>query len=113
MTGYIVKHRGAASLVARDFACAAHGPFDALVGRLEEGAQPCPACGASSPMVPSAPLGRVKRGEVTQGKVEAAPSPYALDTRPLADGMPLREWKAQRSKLWNEKRRRDLKDKIG
>lgn len=109
MSGYTVKIRGGGGYESRDFSCEEHGVFDALIQRGLREPQPCPACGRDSEMVMSAPLGRVKLGEVTRGKVEPAPSPYALDTQPLADGMPLGEFKKQRRKLWDDKRRADWK----
>ncbi len=61
---------------------------------------PCP-CGGQAQRAISAVCGRVKLGEVSRGK-NGDPPPNALDTRPLADGMPMSEWKAR-----NRKRRQD------
>jgi hypothetical protein len=54
-------------------------------------------CGAASPWRPSAPLTRSKLGELDQGKVfdYSMPDRAVLDTRPLADGMPMHEWRAK------------------
>lgn len=103
MSFRIVTRGASTSLVLADFRCPEHDVFEALVSR-ESDAAPCPTCGASSPWSPSPIVGRVKLGEVQQGKFEPPPTPGALDTRALADGMPYREWKAQRDKY-----RRDQK----
>lgn len=116
MSGYIVRVRGGGGYVSREYLCLEHGVFDELVERnhaAQRMPHACPICGAASEPAMSAPHGRVKLGEVMRGKVEAAPSPYALDTQPLADGMPLSEFKARRRKLWDDKRRADWKAKIG
>jgi hypothetical protein len=34
----------------------------------------------------------------------------AMDTRPLAEGQPLREWKAERAKKWGEYRRKQVRE---
>lgn len=111
MSGYTVRVRGGGGYIAREFCCADHGVFDTLVQRGLEEPQPCPVCEAPSEPVISAVLGRVKLGEVSRGKVEAPPNPYALDTRLLGEGMPLSEFRKQRKKLWTEKKRKDWKDK--
>ncbi len=128
MSGFVVKVRGGSSAV-REFMCPVHGVFETR----EPGDEvPCPhvdiftrdACGMTVEQhlycfLPSprtftvAPLGRVKVASVTQGKVSEKPTPYALDTQPLADGMSKSEWKKRRSAMWNEKRRKELKEKIG
>lgn len=107
MSGYTVKVRGGGGYESREFSCTEHGVFDALIQRGLREPQPCPVCQADSEMVISAPIGRVKLGEVTRGKVEVAPTPYAYDTQPLADGMPYSEWKKRRRQLWADKDRAD------
>src|SRR5678815_1409542 len=58
-------------------------------------------CGLASPWSPSGITSRVKHGEVIQGKVETSglPAEACMDTRPLADGMPMSEFKARRAKV--------------
>ncbi len=107
-TGYTVRIRGAASLIARDYMCPEHGPFDALAARDSEDEQPCP-CGMPSPRIDSAPAVHtqfVVSG--SQGKSDAKPHHMSMDTRPLAEGMPLGEWKAQRKQLWEQERKRKV-----
>lgn len=59
------------------------------------------ACGLTSLWSPGGATVRVKAGEVTQGKIETngLPPEVCMDTRPLADGMPLSEFKARRAKV--------------
>lgn len=109
--GYRIKVRGAAKYTVREYECDLCGVFAETVETPHPGSRPCPTCGRPSPLVVSAVAGRVKLGEVSRGKVADAPSPYALDTRPLAEGMPLAEFKQKRAKLWREKREREWKDK--
>ena len=123
MSGFTVKVRGGGRIL-REFRCPEHGVFESY----EPGdAVPCPEwtdsdcpCGEcqggpcdlpSERCFTSAPLGRVRAGEVARGKSDPPPHPLALDTRPLAEGMPLNEWKAQRAALWDGQRRRELKEK--
>lgn len=115
--GYTVKIRGAvgAGLIAREFDCPDCGIFDETIKRSEDGEGvfvPCQLCGQPSERIASAVLGRIKLGEVTRGKVEKAPTPGHCDTEPLADGMSFTEWKKQRRKMWDDKRRAEFKAKI-
>lgn len=106
------------SLIASDYLCSDHGRFDAIVERDASGAAPssiaCPSCGAASDRVLSAvrlkfPLFQI----ATRGKSDPAPSPYYLDTEPLADGMELEEFTARREKLWEEHRLDEIKRTVG
>lgn len=57
-------------------------------------------CERSSTWAPAPVTGRVKLGEVQQGKVmEYPPERVCLDTRELGDGMPLHEWRAKQAKI--------------
>lgn len=108
---YVLKTRGAsASLILADFRCPEHGVFEDL-GARDVDAVPCPQCGASSPWSPSPVVGRIKLGEVQQGKFEPPPSPGALDTRALADGMPYSEWKAKRDKFRRDQKITEVRSK--
>lgn len=109
--GYVVKIRGAGQYIVREYECPDCGAFAMTVERPSPEVYACPGCGKESTMIASAVAGRVKLGEVSRGGVAEAPSPYALDTRPLAEGMPLSEFKQKRAKLWREKREREWKDK--
>lgn len=109
-----------------EYICPEHGRFEALVERDSRGEAPsfmeCPepaddgdadygTCAIMAPWTISAPLGRVKLGEVTQGKVTKSEVPTWTDTEPLGDGMPLQEWKKRRAKVWKDHRyKQNVKD---
>lgn len=96
------------SLRAQEYMCPEHGRWDDLVERASASEpHPCPACGAPSEAAISAPLYKPQRGAVTQGKVNDKPFPHAMDTQPLADGMPLAEWKRRRAEIWEAKDKKD------
>lgn len=124
----VIKTRGAGGLILADFRCPEHGVFEATVPRNESDAAPCPtrvsipadgfypsggerACGISSPWTPSPVHGRLKLGDVEKGSFEPPPSPGALDTRALADGMPLHEWKKKRAEQRRDRTLRAVREK--
>jgi len=109
---WTIKVRGAPSTYeAAEYECPAHGRFAATVPRPAPDNYPCAECGHASAWRFPTPHGRVKLGEVAQGKVmEYPPESVCLDTRPLADGMPLAEWKAKQRNITRDiglKRARD------
>ena len=108
-----VRIRAGGGLVLADYLCPKHGRFEALQARSETDSAPCPTCGASSPWAPTPVAGRVKRGEVVQGKFEPPPNELALDTRALADGMPLSEWRAKRKRINRDHTRKVVRSKTG
>lgn len=108
--GYRVKVRGHAQYTVREYECPDCGQFAETVETPHPDSRPCPLCGLPSPLVVSAVAGRVKLGEVTRGKVAEGPEHY-LDTRPLAEGMPLKEFKERRKKVWRERRRKEWRAK--
>lgn len=108
--------------IAHEYLCPFHGRFTAEVLRSDVPDEMfCPVrlsesdalmlygalsqaqsrCGLTSPWSPSGITSRVKAGEVVQGKVETngLPPEACMDTRPLADGMPMHEFKARRAKV--------------
>lgn len=118
-----IKVRGTSSQpIVSEYMCPEHGRFDVTVARDANGdpptEHPCPGvwgadeCGRASQWVISAPIGRVKLGEVSQGKSAEKPHELALDTRELGEGMPLNEWKKKRAKLWNEQRYKQFKESL-
>lgn len=79
-----------------DYACPSGHRFESLERRADApDSKPCP-CGDTATRAISAVVGRVKLGEATQGKNPAKYPDFVMDTRPLADGMPLKEWKRER-----------------
>ncbi len=116
------------SLIVNEYLCPTHGRFERTDERATApDVAPCPVtitdeceicgampdeehgrgcyadssdlivCGATSPWCPSAPATHLPVGIVQTGSSQERP-PNALDTRPLADGMPLREWKKMEQK---------------
>lgn len=101
---WLRKFRGDSTApILSDFECPAHGRFEATTPRVDGGAPdstPCSTCGASSAWRMPAPRTAVKAGEVVQGKVmEYPPERVCLDTRPLADGMPVHEWRQKQDAI--------------
>jgi len=103
---FTIRLRGTSSgPLACEYMCPEHGRFDALVDRNSAGDPPasvvCPMnCELEAEHVISAPMGRVRLTEVARGKADDKPTPLALDTQALADGMPMKEWKARRASMW-------------
>lgn len=101
---WLRKFRGDATAPIRaDYECPVHGRFDVTIARVDGDAPDetaCPTCGRMSCWRPPAPHGRVKAGEVVQGKtMEYPPQAVCADTRPLADGMPLAEWRRKQESV--------------
>ena len=100
------------SFACAEYVCPIHGKFELIVERPVPDSIRCPKlqyftvewaeapCDQQSPWTISAPLGRVKVGEVAQGKVTRAELPTWMDTEPLASGMSSAEWKRKRAEMW-------------
>lgn len=114
-------------MILADFECPEHGPFEAFVDADAETA-PCPEmvsgyegealgdaggdgvpCAEVCRWLPTPIHGSVRLGEVTRGPVAKPDSPMFLDTRALGEGMPMKEWKAKRRKLYEERRHKEGK----
>jgi hypothetical protein len=65
------------------------------------------ACGQSSAWTPQPITCRVKRFEVVRGGWEKPERKTFLDTRNLGEGQSMEEFKAERKKIWDEKRHAD------
>lgn len=78
--------------------------FDSLESRSDiPSRKPHRVCGTPSDRAISAPLPKVQLATVTRGKSDPPPA-NVIDTRPLADGMPVKEWRRQ----YRAKRRRRI-----
>jgi hypothetical protein len=82
----------------------------ARIESLEDRAQPAQTiahagCGGLADRTISAVRSLTVWGSVSRGAREEPPSPGCLDTRPLADGMPLREWRAKQRAYRRDQRR--------
>ena len=110
---FTIKLRGAPHATElADFECPTHGRFEARVLRPAPDRITCPSwvtwdadgevrsvpCAHWAEWRISAP-GAVRMGtQMVQGKIDAYPGEHhVMDTRPLADGMPLAEFKARRA----------------
>lgn len=107
-----IKIRGASTgLVRHEYLCPACGRFERDVPRESvPDVVLCEDCGAVSPWSPSVVTCRVRMVEATRGKSEAKPTATTLDTRALAEGMPMQEWRAKRAAMREEKRRKRVRE---
>lgn len=102
------------SFILLEYQCTACG---ASLESLEKRSAPAqtiahPPCDAEAERVISAVAGRLKRGEVTRGA--SAPRPAnVMDTRPLAEGMPLKEFRRQRAAKRAKERYSRIKADLG
>ena len=94
-------------MILADWECPVHGLFE-FVSAPDADAVPCPACGASSPWRPAPLHGRVKRVEVVRGKWQKPERPTYYNTQALGEGQDLHEWREDRAKVWDEKRKADV-----
>jgi hypothetical protein len=120
-----IRIRGSGPVVA-EYECPVHGPFTVTTPRDENRDPPAThvcgdvqewpdgeganVCLRMAEWRPSPPMGRVKLASASQGKVAEKPHHLSLDTRELGEGMPLKEWKAKRQKLWHEQRWKRFKE---
>lgn len=125
---FVIKHRGAPpqGRARADYHCEKHGRFTTEVDRNEHGdlpdTIPCqhelvedyfpgdpPAlCGKPSVWCISAPLARVNPIEAVKGKSQKPEFKTWTDTRAIGEGQPLYEWREDRAKIWEEKRKEDV-----
>jgi hypothetical protein len=106
---FTIRTRGAPGLRVVEYLCPEHGRFEAVIADAPDSAF-CD-CGSLSPLVISAPLTRVKRGEVQRGKSDPRP-PHVLNTEALADGMDQGEWAKREDKKAFDERRKVLRSKF-
>jgi hypothetical protein len=115
-------------VILADFTCPEHGRFEALAPSDAE-SMPCPEsvsayegeaigdsggdgvpCREVCPWSPSPVHGRVRTAEVVRGGVDKPDSPFYLDTRKLGEGQPYEEFRAERDKLYAERRHKEGKE---
>lgn len=90
------------SYILVEFSCPACGRFESLVHR------PAPPsvkhdCGEVAGRAISAVKSKTCwASAATRGKPDPAPRPTATDTIPLGEGMPRRDWKEARRKVWRD-----------
>ena len=83
--------------------------FEATVPSPSPDEHECPFCGEMAGWLPTPIQGSVRAGEVVRGPVSKPDSPMFCDTRELGEGMPMKEWKAKRAKLYEERRHKESK----
>ncbi len=123
---FTIKIRGApTSTVAAEYFCEQHGRFELDVDRNDAGDAPdvipcpvelvveseldAPTCGLPATYCISAPMTRVRKIEaVNKGKWQKPEHKTWTDTSAIAEGQPLYEWKEDRAKVWEEKRKQDV-----
>lgn len=94
----------------QDFLCDTCGPISALAPRDVDGI-PCPdGCGAIARWVISTPMVGAEKPTVVRGGTATQDSPLWLNTRGLANGQTMTEYRAQREKVAEEKRWREAKE---
>jgi hypothetical protein len=130
---YIIKVHGAGGRIVADYECPVHGRFEATVEREQNGdppeevkcqhwldesetiaaghewfGYPTLFCGQWSPYRISAPLTRVRKVEAVKGGWTKPGKKTYTDTRSLGEGQSLADWKADRAKVWEERRQEDV-----
>jgi hypothetical protein len=129
MTWTYRRRENPGSEVSADYECPIHGRFTRAVVRDENGDPPqvvrckCPAtgaeewgmCGMPAAWRPSAPGAvHIRRAELVRGGgSERPPDRHVMDTRPLADGMPLDEFKARRAAVHRDEALRRVRHAFG
>ena len=118
---YVSKFRGTGGMVVAAFTCPHHDTFDVEVPREANGDAPdqiaCTEaisdrtpCGAAATWTPSVVVGRVRRVEVVRGRWEKPERKTYLDTRKLGEGQDPEEFWDERKKIWDEERRKRVKE---
>jgi hypothetical protein len=105
------------AFVLHDFECATCGErFESLENRPAPARVLHVACGELAERIMSAPHPKVVSvapTPVSRGRSDPPPGPRACDTRPLADGASMHEWKAKRREVWREHRYQQVKRELG
>lgn len=101
MSDFVLKLSGVPE-APREYECPEHGPFEIVVDlATSRDPRPCPECGAASERTLSTNLvTTVCPYSFVRGKSDPPPNPMVMDTRPLAEGMPLKEWRKKNRAKW-------------
>jgi hypothetical protein len=135
MSFKIILRGGRTRTIAAEYECPVHGRFEIDVERDDAGdaperircpcwnapcgacpeckrGDPCPwnwgMCGTAAEWRISSPLARVRKIEAVKGKSATYERKTWTDTRNLGEGQPLHEWREDRAKIWEEKRKEDV-----
>lgn len=105
------------SFILVEFRCGGCGErFESLQERPAPARILHVACGQDAERIISAVkavVASAKPTPVSRGKSDPPPGPAAVDTRALADGASMQEWKAKRSAVWRERRYQQIKREFG
>lgn len=100
-------------MILIDYLCPSHGLWESLEPRPAPSESACPECGQASPRaISAAHVGTNWSGSVSRGKSDPVP-PGCMDTRPLADGMPLHEFRERQRKADESARVDSMRKKFG
>ncbi len=88
-------------MVLDDFLCPTHGRFESFVEWNVE-LVACPTCGEPSPWSPeTAPAFKAQHAYAgSTMKSDAHQVEGIMNTRAIAEGQPVREWKKERAEYW-------------
>jgi hypothetical protein len=100
-------------VILSDYECPTHGCFELMVDSPAPDDVPCPGCCERAVWVPFPVMGKVRMVEAARGVSDRRPGALAFDTRDLAEGMQMTEWKAKREKAWDEHRHKQNKELLG
>jgi hypothetical protein len=95
-------------MILSSYLCPTCGEIELMVSSPSPDVAPCD-CGAFADWLPSPIHGSVQASSVVRGTVAKPDSPMFLDTRELGEGMPLKEFKEKRRKLYEERRHKEGK----
>lgn len=131
---FTIKHTRSDRPMVAEYTCPAHGRFALEVSRDENGdppaEMPCRVrgmelanprdeahfevnayCGLASPHAISAPRScRVRKVEVVRGSYQKPELPTWTDTTNLGEGQELEDWQADRDKVWEAERHKEIKE---
>lgn len=108
---WTLKVRGAHSQpMAIDFLCESCGPQSALADRDCDGVPCLDGCGRIAERVYSMPLVGAERASVDRGAVAKPRSPMFCDTRAIGEGQSIKDWKADRRKMYEQRRHAEGKN---
>lgn len=128
---FVIKHTRSDRPMVAEYLCPVHGRFAVEVARDENGdppaEMPCPkpaenawsppgaapGCAYWSPHAISAPRScRVRKVEVARGSYQKPELPTWTDTTNLGEGQDLEDWQADRDKVWEAERHKEIKEML-
>jgi hypothetical protein len=99
-------------MILCDYTCETCGTFEEVVESPAPDEVLCTNCDGRATWTPTAVLGKVKRVEVQRGKWQKPERKTFYDTRNLGEGQDPAEWRAERRKIRDEQRQREIKEQL-